>query len=162
MLADEDGRTLASNDDSYITGRREAFSIRANLSNGTYYIVVLGHKEETGDYTLRAEAVTDPENTISSAARLNLDSPTPGKIDSAGGANYFILDVPRFMHLVIRGLNSNASLSNRGSVHGEVVDAYGDATTVNIYPLGLRTPDGTVRAGFGIWTTLKPELTTSR
>ena len=151
VLADEDGRGLTSNDDSYITGRREAFSIRANLSSGIYYIVVLGYKQVTGDYTLHADVVTDPGNTISTATRLNLDSPTPGNIDSVGGTNYFRLDIPRFMHLVIRGLNSNASTSNRGSVHGEVLDANGDATTVNIYPLGLRTPDGILAAGFGIW-----------
>ena len=151
VLADEDGSFLADNDDSYITGRREAFSIRANLSSGIYYIVVLGYREETGEYTLHADAVTGSENTIGTATRLNLDSPTPGKIDSAGGANYFRLDIPRFMNLVIRGLNSNASLSNRGSVHGEVLDANGDAITVNIYPLGLRTPDGALRLGFGIW-----------
>ena len=52
---------LRQNDDSYITGRREAFSIRANLSSGIYYIVVLGYKEVTGDYTLHADVVTDPE-----------------------------------------------------------------------------------------------------
>ena len=151
VLADEDGKGLAENDDSFITGRREAFSIRANLSTGIYYIVVLGYKEETGDYTLHAEAATDPGNSIVTATHLNIDSPTPGKIESVGGANYFRLDIPRFMHLAIRGLNSNASLSNRGSVHGEVLDANGDAITVNIHPLVLRTPDGTLRVGFGIW-----------
>ena len=151
VLAGEDGGFLTENDDSYITGRREAFSIRATLSSGIYYIVVLGYKEKTGDYTLHAEAAADTGNSIATATSLNLDSPTPGKIDSVVGANYFRLDIPRFMHLAIRGLNSNASLSNRGSVHGEVLDANGDAITVNIYPLGLRTPDGTLRLGFGIW-----------
>ena len=151
VLADEDGSPLASNDDSYITGRREAFSIRANLSSGIYYIVVLGYQAETGEYTLHAEAAADPGNSIATATTLNLDSPTPGKIDYIGEANYFRLDIPRFMHLVIRGLNSNASLVNRGAVHGEVLGANGDAIAVNIYPLGLRTPDGSLRLGFGIW-----------
>ena len=156
VLADADGRRLAENDDSFITGRREAFSIRANLSTGIYYIVVLGYREKTGDYTLHADAATDPGNSIATATHLNLDSPTPGKIESVGGANYFRLDIPRFMHLAIRGLNSNASLSNRGLVHGEVLDANGDAITVNIHPLNLRTPDGTLRLGFGIWDDFDP------
>ena len=156
VLTDEGGSFLAENDESYITGRREAFSIRANLSSGIYYIVVLGYKEETGDYTLHAQAAAGPGNSIATATALNLDSPTPGKIDSAGSANYFRLDIPRFMHLVIRGLNSNASLSNRGSVHGGVLDANGDAITANIYRLGLRTPDGTVVVGFGIWDDFEP------
>ena len=151
LLADEDGGILASNDDGFITGRREAFSIRANLSSGIYYIVVLGYQAETGDYMLHAEAAADPGSSIAIATTLNLDSPIPGKIDSAGGVNYFRLDIPRFMHLVIRGLNSNASLSNRGSVHGEVLDADGEAIPVNISPLGARTPDGIVQVGFGIW-----------
>ena len=79
LLADEDGRALTSNDDSYITGRREAFSIRANLSSGIYYIVVLGFQDETGEYTLHAEVAADAGNSIATATTLSLESPIPGE-----------------------------------------------------------------------------------
>lgn len=159
LLAYEDGSVFAENDDSFITGRREAFSIRANLSSGIYYIIVLGYKEETGDYTLHAEAATDSGNTIGTATQLNLDSPSPGKIDSVGEANYFRMEIPAFTHLTIRGLSSNVSrtrIKSIRAVHGEVLDSNGDTVSVNIHPLGLRTPDGVFRVGFGIWDDFAP------
>ena len=107
------GQPFAFNDDSFISGRRYNFHLRATLAPAIYYVGVFSFDGlTTGSYTLHAEAVTDPGSTISTATRLNLTAPTPGSIDTSGDEDYFRLDLPQ---------NANFHLYAR-SVYGEPVD----------------------------------------
>ena len=92
------GAVIVSNDDSYIHGNRgRGFHIRRILSPGVYYVRVgvspFWTDGRTGDYTLHVQAITDhPGSTTGTATRLDLDSPTPGQIDTAADADYFRLE----------------------------------------------------------------------
>ena len=79
------GEVIVSNETSHVAGRYSAFHIRRNLSPGVYYVRVRGSSVyiPTGSYTLHAEVVTDPGSSTGTATSLNLDSPTPGTIDTA-------------------------------------------------------------------------------
>ena len=80
-LYDKDGDLIVFNGDSRIEGRRANFHLRQRLSSGIYYISVRSWltadgEFDTGDYTLHAQAVTDPGSSTSTATSLALDSPT--------------------------------------------------------------------------------------
>ena len=94
-LFDINSRTpFLLNDDSFISGRLLNFHLRATLAPGTYYVGVFSFDRlTTGNYTLYAETVTDPGNTISTAKRLNLSDPTAGTIGFASDTDYFRLDL---------------------------------------------------------------------
>ena len=92
-LFDSNANRLLVNDDSFIVGRFENFHFRASLRPGIYYVLVISFRDQyIGDYTLHAEAVTDPGSTIDRATRLSLDSPTPGMIGTASNSDYFRLE----------------------------------------------------------------------
>ena len=64
------------NEDSFISGRRYNFHLRATLGPGIYYVGVFSYdRATTGNYILHAEAVTDPGNTVGTAKTLNLSAP---------------------------------------------------------------------------------------
>ncbi len=146
LLFDSNADLLTGNHDSLIVGRWTDFHIRASLRPGVYYVVVISYKREyIGDYSLQAEEVTDlGNNTIDTAARLSLDSPTPGDIDTANGADYYRLEFNESKNLVIYAVGVNA-----GPVDVVVLDPEGTETTTNVYPF----PDsvfGLPRYGFWI------------
>ena len=141
-LYDSNGDLLAFNDDSYIVGRDYGFNIRRNLSSGVYYISVRSWAGAIGDYTLHAEAVTDPGNTTGTATTLNLDPPTPGMIDTAGDSDYFRLVLAESKNLVIYALSSGfhdetRDLLLREPLHGTVLDDTGADISVNVYDVGI-------------------------
>ena len=145
-LFDRNANRLAVNDDSSIVGRFSGFHIRANLGPGVYYVVVVSYRNlYVGDYTLHAEAVTDPGNTTDTATRLSLDSPTPGSIGTAGNADYFRMEFAE---------STNVDLYARSTNHEEIDVAVYESgrseISVNVYPLNVVTSTGTYRHGFWI------------
>ncbi len=154
-LYDSDVTVLIYNDDSYIEGRRLGFHLRANLSPGIYYVGVRSVFTATGDYTLHARAVTDPGSVPGAAARLNLDSPTPGTVDTTGDADYFRLDLTQSKNLVIYALNpiifdGNDDLLPVAPIDATVLDARLREVSTNVYPRNLRVSGNLIRYGFSI------------
>ena len=148
------GEVIVSNDDGYIVGRRNAFHIRWNLSPGVYYVRVgsspylTDPNRRTGDYTLHAQAVTAyPGSTTGTATALELDSPTPGMIDSATEAEYFRLDLTdsKDMFIYATGLDmfdQDGPLPSNPVVL-EALDSRGTEIPVNVdyLPVGARIQD---------------------
>ena len=135
---------LVFNNNSYIVGRETSFAIRRNLPRGVYYISVQswltadGEYDATGDYTLHAEAVSGPGNSTGTATLLNLDSPTPGTVDTGSDADYFRVVLGEFKNLVIdaKGL---VLRDPDGPVPVEpldfaILDNRGAEVSVNVYP----------------------------
>ena len=103
------------NEDSFISGRRYNFHLRATLGPGIYYVGVFSYdRATTGNYILHAGAVTDPGNTVGTAKTLNLSAPTAGSIGFAGDNDYFRLDLTKATHLYLYAR----------SVYGERVIGY--------------------------------------
>ena len=141
-LYDSNGDLLAFNDDSYIVGREYGFNLRRNLSSGVYYISVRSWAGAIGDYTLHAEAATDPGNTTGTAATLNLGPPTPGTIDTAGDSDYFRFVLAESKNLVVYARSSDfydktRDLLFREPLHGTVLDDTGATISVNVRDLGI-------------------------
>ena len=96
------GQPFASNDDSFISGRRYNFHLRATLAPGIYYVGVFSFDGlTTGSYMLHAGAVTDPGNTVGTAKTLNLSAPTAGSIGFASDNDYFRLNLAKSTHLYL-------------------------------------------------------------
>ena len=140
-LYDSNGDLLVFNNNSYIVGREYGFNLRRNLSSGVYYLSVRSSAGAIGDYTLHTEAVTDPGNTTGTAATLNLDSPTPGMIDTAGDADYFRLVLGESKNLVIYtkglALYDGSNWLPIDLLDGTVLDNNGTEISVNIHLLRI-------------------------
>ena len=136
-LYDSNEDLLVFNDDSLLVGQEYSFNLRRSLSSGVYYLSVRSLDGTVGDYTLQAEAVTDPGNTTGTAAALNLDSPTPGMIDTANDADYFRLVLTESKNLVTytKGLDlSDADgFLPISPLDGGVFDNNGTEISVNVY-----------------------------
>ena len=92
------GTVVASNDDGILLDGRLNFSIRAELSAGTYYVRVTSFgARDTAAYTIHAQLATDPGDTKDTATAVSPDSMTPGRISPEGGvdgdADYFKLEL---------------------------------------------------------------------
>ena len=83
-LYDSESTLLAFNDDGFMRDGIRNFSLRSNVPPGVYYVVVVGFTGDPVDYTMHAQAVTDPGSSTDTAARLSVDSPAGGTIDEAG------------------------------------------------------------------------------
>ena len=84
------GTLIVNNNDGLIDPNWSNFHLRRNLAPGVYYVGVYNADDvSTGDYTLHAEAVTDPGSTTAAATLLNLGTPTGGSIDTVSDVDYF-------------------------------------------------------------------------
>ena len=84
---------LESNDGGYIPPNAQNFSIRAQLSAGTYYVKVRGFLAyQTGSYVLHVEAVTQPGDSVATATIVALDSLAHGWLD-AGTEHFFKIEL---------------------------------------------------------------------
>ena len=143
-LYDGAGKLIIRNNDSFIEGTGTNFHLRRNLSAGIYYVDVFSGDATTGDYTLHAQAVTDPGSTTGTATRLNLVSPTPGRIDTAGDADYFRLDFTESTNLLLYItplilFDANDNLLPIAFLNGQVFDSTGSEISANI--AGRSRPD---------------------
>ena len=148
------GEVIVSNDDGYIVGTWNAFHIRWNLSPGVYYVRVgsspylADPNRQTGDYTLHAQAVTDyPGSTTGTATPLELDSPTPGMIDTATEAEYFRLELTDSKDLFIYATGLDLFDQDGplpfNPVVLEALDSQGAEIPVNVdyFPVGAQIQD---------------------
>ena len=120
---------IVGNHDSYIIGRWYNFHVRADLTDGIYYIAVYGRDGSvTGDYVLHTEAVTDTGVTIPSATRLELDRPVAGRIDSVSETDYFRVDIAERSNLYIYAVSVNGD-----PILGYTVDSADDYIPTNQY-----------------------------
>ena len=159
-LLSSTGAVIVSNDNSFIEGRWRAFHIRWDLSPDVYYVRVGGGPSEntdrrpTGDYTLHAQAVTEyPGGTTEMATLLDLDSIVPGMIEEKSDEDFFRLDVPEPMNLVIEAwtfdlYDGNEKGLPREDLDVEVLDRKGEVTPVNVrvYFLDSRLRTSLMRA----------------
>ena len=130
------------NEDSFISGRRYNFHLRASIAPGIYYVAVFSFDRlTTGDYTLHAEAVSDPGSTIGTTKTLNLSAPTAGSLDFTRDRDYFRLDLATSTHLYL-----NVRSVQGESVVGYTVDVGDRVVPSNTY---LRTDGFFVRDHFG-------------
>ena len=88
---------------------------------------------EPGDYTLHAQAVTDPGSTIDTAKPLVLGSPDGGTIDSADDSDYFRLDFTETKHVIIDARSSLVL-----PLDAVLLDADGEEISANTYQSNLR------------------------
>ena len=88
-----DGQWIGRNDDSGLYGMRRAFSLRAHLGPGTYYLMVRSWNTRVGGYGVRFERATDPPSSTSGAPTLALGQVKTGSIPEDGGTDYFRLDL---------------------------------------------------------------------
>ena len=157
QLFDSRANPLLANDDSRIVNRWSNFSLRASLRPGVYYVAVVSYRREhIGDYTLYAEAVTNPGNTVDAATRLSLDSPTPGTIGTSNDADYFRLEFTDHTDVVVRAENPILSeyvafrdrwnLLPLSPLDVQVFDSGGEEIAANVYPIFRVAP----RFGFEI------------
>ena len=145
-LFDSNANRLLVNDDSFIVGRFENFHFRASLRPGIYYVLVISFRDQyIGDYTLHAEAVTDPGSTIDRATRLSLDSPTPGMIGTASNSDYFRLEFTESTNLDLY-----ARSTNRQAIEVVALDSGGSEISINVSPRYVLTSTGLYRHGFWI------------
>ncbi len=132
-LYDSSGTVIALNDDGYFRDQIRAFSIRSVVPPGVYYVIAVSFLGEPGDYTLHAQAVTDPGSTIDAAKPLVLGSPNGGKIDSADDEDYFRLDFTETRHVIIDARNSLVL-----PLDAVLLDAAGEEISANTYQSNLR------------------------
>ena len=100
---------------------------------GIYYVVVASYEGEPGDYTMHAQAVTDPGRSTGTAAHLVLGSPAGGTIDTPDDADYFRLYFPESTHAIIE-----ARTANLAPISAHLLDAQGREISANVYPLIVR------------------------
>ena len=132
-LYDSNRALLAFSDDSFLADSLRSFSVRSNVSPGIYYVVVASYAGEPGDYTLHAQAVTDPGSATGTAERLSLGSPAGGTIDTSDDADYFRLYFPKSTHAIIE-----ARTANLAPISADLLDAQGREISANVYPLIVR------------------------
>ena len=132
-MYDSNRALLAFSDDSFLADSLRSFSVRSNVSPGIYYVVVASYAGEPGDYTLHAQAVTDPGSATGTAARLSLGSPAGGTIDTSDDVDYFRLDFPKSTHAIIE-----ARTANLAPISADLLDAQGREISANVYPLIVR------------------------
>ena len=132
------GRSFLWNDDSYISGNLYNFHLRATLSPDIYYVrVYSSDRTTTGNYTLHAQAVTDPGNIAATATRLNLGTLTAGSIDTASDVDYFRVDLTSNTNLFLQGIGlilyDGSKYLPFEPIRGEVLDSAYNAIPVNVY-----------------------------
>ena len=147
-LYNSSGDFIVLNDDGLIDPDLLNFHIRRNLLPGVYYIGVVSADQTTiGSYTLHAEAVIDPGSTAATAARLNLDTPTGGSIDTGSDEDYFRIDFDSNTNLYLYGIGlilyDRSEFLPIEPLEAEVLDTMNNVVSVNIrsYVLGFTIRD---------------------
>ena len=142
QLYDSAGGLLVVSDDGWIEPDLTNFHIRSVVPPGVYYVGVFSADDTSvGDYTLHARAVAeDLGDSISTAATLSLDVPTPGRIVSDGDPDYFRMDFTDATELVLYAQIPIQRIYRSGMFIGltvgdldvQVFDGQGNEIPVNI------------------------------
>ncbi len=136
-MYDSSPTLIVYNNNGLINPNLFNFHLRMNLQPGIYYVVVENADYvSTGDYTLHAEAVTDPGNTTATAKFLNLNLATGGTIGSANDTDYFRIDLSANTNLIIyaRGiiLHDGSEFFPLAPIVGQILDSSSNEVSVNI------------------------------
>ncbi len=114
------------------------FALRSELSAGTYYVRVSSYRaREAGSYTIHAQTVTDPGNTIASATPVTLDSATPGRIGPEAGGSVdtdvyqLVLNASTDIWVMAIGEHEGAGDAGPLDTVGELLDSDGSQLTEN-------------------------------
>ena len=127
-LLDSDGASITVNDDGFVPGTSLQFLMRRKLGAGTYYVKVKAFsEEETGQYSLHVETVTEPGSAIADAAALGFEQLAAGRIDPSTDADFFRIDLSAATHVLAR------AVSNTVDIDGALLDGNGDPVEANVF-----------------------------
>ena len=132
-LYDSTGRLIEFKDDSFVADNFRAFSIRSVVQPGIYYVIVVGYRGVSGDYTFHAQAVVDPGDTIETAKSLGLDSADGGTINSPDDADYFKLEFTETKHAIIHAVSADVT-----RIDAALLDAQGRELSANFARVYVR------------------------
>ncbi|MCY4581709.1 MAG: S8 family serine peptidase [Chloroflexi bacterium] len=150
-LYDSEANLIAFNDDGFIRGGRNYFSLRRTVPPGVYFIVVVSYEGEPTRYTLHVEGVADPGSDTGTQASLRIQSPAGGTIDATDDTDYFKLDVTSRAHLIVEAISVNLT-----PLTAELLDAEGNEISENIYRLFITGPGVRAWSGFRIRDDFSP------
>ena len=109
-LLDEDGVQIWGNDDGQLPHGSRNFAMQVEVPAGTYSVKVTSWAERAvGSYVLFAKAVTAPGSTIQTATLISPDTLAtagiviPGRLEFAGGLNFFRIELESPADLVAEG-----------------------------------------------------------
>ena len=108
-----DGSLITEADDGGVPGMHKAFSLRAQVDEGSYYIEIKGFGSyivREGPYILYLEAVEETSNSIDDPTPLTLDLPLAGRIDQAGEMDYFSFTVAAATDIILCAINTESKL----------------------------------------------------
>ena len=132
-LYDSAGNLIELNDDGWLRDSFRQFSIRSVVPPGVYYVIVVGFTGDPGDYTLYAQAVDNPGNTIETAKPLDLGSQNGGTINTVDDADYFKLDFTETKNVIIDAVTADIS-----AIEAALLDADGNEISSNFTPRLIR------------------------
>ena len=150
-LYDSAGNLIELNDDGYHRDSLRSFSIRSVVPPGVYYLIVVGFVGEPGDYTLYAQSVANPGNTIETAKPLVIGSQDGGRLDALDDADFFKLDFTEAQHVIIDARSSDIS-----PMDAVLLDAEGEEISSNFAPLSLQGFGTLFPIGFDIEEDFEP------
>ena len=150
-LYDSDENLLVFNDDVFIRDQQRTSGLRKTVPPGVYYIVLVSYEGEPTDYTLHAQAATDPGDDTETAVSLVRGTVTPGSIDGPEDANYFRLDFTARTYMII-----DVQSLNFLPLEGALLDSEGEEISVNIYNRNLRGSGLFFPIGFSIYDEFQP------
>ena len=137
-LLDSSGGELKEARATTLLDAPRGFALRSELSAGTYYVRVSSYRaREAGSYTIHAQTVTDPGNTIASATPVTLDSATPGRIGPEAGGSVdtdvyqLVLNASTDIWVMAIGEHEGAGDAGPLDTVGELLDSAGSQLTEN-------------------------------
>ena len=141
-LLNSGGAPIAESNNGTLLDSPRGFGIRGEFSAGTYYVRVSSFwGRAAGSYTIHAQTVTDPGDTIATATTVTLDSATPGRIGPTGGdpddrddpgdADYFKLVLNATTDVWVVAIGSNEIEGGRLDTVGTLLDADEDQLASN-------------------------------
>ena len=150
-LYDSVGSLIELNDDGWLRGSARSFGIRSVVPPGVYYAIVVGYTGDPGDYTLYAQAVDNPGNTIETAKPLDLGSRDGGRLDTPDDVDFFKLDFTESKHVIIDARSADIS-----PMDAVLLDADGEEISSNLRLLRLRGAGSFFPLGFNIPEDFEP------
>ena len=133
-LLNSGGATVAVSNNGTLLDSPSGFGIRGEFSAGAYYVRVSSFwARAAGSYTIHAQTVTDPGDTIATATTITLDSATPGRIGPTGGdpddpddpgdADVFTFELDATTDVWVVAIGRNDIKGGPLDTEGELLDA---------------------------------------
>ena len=127
-LLDNNGNSLAANDDGYLPGQLFQFLIRRKLAAGTYYVKVRAYSaDDTGPYFFHVDTVTEPGSTTGTAQALGFHEIGAGRIDPSTDEDYFEIELSEATHVFARAVGDAVDID------GALLDDMGVAVEANLF-----------------------------